>query len=114
MDPFIGELQPFAFGRIPSGWLPCDGRLLQIQSNPALFSLLGTTYGGDGRNNFNLPDLRGRLAIGMGQGQNPPLTNRLLAQQAGVDYMVIGRPVTQSADPAATLRAINVSLSKEA
>lgn len=68
MDPFIGELQPFAFGRIPSGWLPCDGRLLQIQSNPALFSLLGTTYGGDGSTTFALPDLRGRAPLGMGQG----------------------------------------------
>ena len=83
MDPFIGELQPFAFGRIPSGWLPCDGRLLQIQSNPALFSLLGTTYGGDGVNTFHLPDLRGRSTVGTGQG--PGLSNRMLGSQAGTE-----------------------------
>jgi microcystin-dependent protein len=62
-DNFVGEIRPFAFGLIPQGWLPCDGRVLQIQGNQALYSLLGTTFGGNGTSNFALPDLRGRCII---------------------------------------------------
>src|SRR5690606_6182442 len=61
-EPFIGEIRPFAFGAAPRGWLPCNGQLLSIQQNQALYSLLGTTYGGDGVTTFALPDLRGRVA----------------------------------------------------
>ncbi|MBN9342552.1 MAG: phage tail protein [Comamonadaceae bacterium SCN 68-20] len=88
-EAFVGEIRMFAGDYAPQGWLPCDGRLLDINGNEVLFSLLSTTYGGDGRTNFNLPDLRGRLAIGMGQGQNPPLTNRPLAQQTGVETVTL-------------------------
>jgi microcystin-dependent protein len=63
MDPFIGEIAIFPYGKVPIGWKPCDGRLLEIQGNQALFSLLGTTYGGDGRTTFALPDLRGRVPV---------------------------------------------------
>jgi microcystin-dependent protein len=66
MDPFLGETRAFAFGNIPKNWLPCDGRMLAIQQNQALFSLLGVAYGGDGVNNFALPDLRGRAPTGYG------------------------------------------------
>ena len=66
MDPFLGETRAFAFGIIPKGWAPCDGRLLPIQPNQALFSLLGVTYGGNGINTFALPDLRGRSPLGYG------------------------------------------------
>lgn len=62
-EPFVGEIRIFSFGVIPRGWLPCNGQLLQIRNNTALFSLLGTTYGGDGRTDFALPDLRGRAAL---------------------------------------------------
>ncbi|MFC3197129.1 phage tail protein [Parapedobacter deserti] len=68
MEPFLGQIMMVGFNFAPRGWAICDGRLLSIAQNTALFSLLGTTYGGDGRTTFALPDLRGRCAIGMGQG----------------------------------------------
>ena len=68
MEPMIGEIKMFAGNFAPRGWLLCDGQLLSIQAYSALFSLLGTTYGGDGRNTFGLPDLRGRVPIHAGQG----------------------------------------------
>ena len=66
--PFVGEIQWISFAFAPRGWALCNGQLLPINQYTALFSLLGTTYGGDGRVNFALPDLRGRAAIGVGQG----------------------------------------------
>lgn len=63
MDPFIGEIRAFAFGMIPKGWAVCNGALLAIAQNQALFSLLGTRYGGNGQTTFALPDLRGRTPI---------------------------------------------------
>ncbi len=65
-DPFLGEIRLFTFSFAPRGWARCDGQLLPIQSNQALFSLLGTTYGGNGTSNFALPDLRSRVAVGVG------------------------------------------------
>ena len=62
-EPFLGEIRPFAFGFPPKGWASCDGQLLPIAQNAALFSLLGTMYGGDGRSTFALPDLRGRAGM---------------------------------------------------
>ena len=62
--PFLGQIMPAAFGLIPKGWHLCDGSLLAINANSALFSLLGTTYGGNGTTNFGLPDLRGRAILG--------------------------------------------------
>jgi microcystin-dependent protein len=64
--PYLGEIRLFAFGFPPRGWLPCDGRLLSINVNQALFSLLGFAYGGDGRTTFALPDLRGRIPVHFG------------------------------------------------
>ncbi len=66
MDPFIGTIMAVGFNFAPRGWATCDGQLLAINQNTALFSLLGTMYGGDGRNNFALPDLRGRVAVHQG------------------------------------------------
>lgn len=65
-DPTLGEVRIFAGAKPPTGWLFCDGSTLQIASNQALFSLLGTTYGGDGKKTFNLPDMRGRIMVGSG------------------------------------------------
>lgn len=59
MDPYIGQIQLFAFNFAPSGWLPCQGQQLQIAQNQALYALIGITYGGNGSTYFNLPDLRG-------------------------------------------------------
>jgi microcystin-dependent protein len=67
-DPFIAEIRIFGFNFPPRNWAQCDGQLLLISANPALFSLLGTTYGGDGRTTFGLPDLRGRAALHPGTG----------------------------------------------
>ncbi len=67
-EPFVGEIRIFAFGTIPSGWIPCNGQKLSIQSNQALFSLLTNTYGGDGKVDFAVPDLRGRVPIHPGGG----------------------------------------------
>jgi microcystin-dependent protein len=67
MEPLLGSIMMFGFNFAPRGWAFCQGQLLPISQNTALFSLLGTTYGGDGRTNFALPDFRGRLPIGMGQ-----------------------------------------------
>ena len=67
-EPFLSEIRLFSFEFAPKGWALCNGQLLPINQNQALFSLLGTTYGGDGRVNFALPDLRGRTPIHMGSG----------------------------------------------
>lgn len=67
-EPFLSEIRIMSFGFAPKGWALCDGQLLPINQNQALFSLLGTTYGGDGRVNFGLPDLRARTPIHMGGG----------------------------------------------
>lgn len=68
LDPYLGEIQQFGGNYCPRGYAPTNGQLLSISQNSALFSLLGTTYGGDGRTTFALPDLRGRAMIGVGQG----------------------------------------------
>jgi microcystin-dependent protein len=67
-EPFISEIDLFSFNFAPAGWAACNGQLLPINQNQALFSLLGTTYGGDGRTTFALPDLRGRVPMGVGGG----------------------------------------------
>ncbi len=82
-DPFIGEIRMFGGNFAPRGFAKCDGQLLAISQNNALFALLGTTYGGDGETTFGLPDLRGRLPIHLGQG--PGLSNRTIGQKAGAE-----------------------------
>jgi len=81
MEPFIAEIIMFGGNFAPRGWALCDGQLLSINSNQALFSLLGTTYGGDGRTTFGLPDLRGRVPIHPGNG--PGLSSYRLGQKGG-------------------------------
>lgn len=80
-EPFLGQVEVFSFNFPPKGWTTCSGQLLQINQNQALFALLGTTYGGDGRVNFGLPDLRGRVPVGWGQGRG--LSNYNLGQKGG-------------------------------
>ena len=79
--PFVGEIRAFGFNFAPRGWALCDGSVQPIAQNTALFSLLGTTYGGNGQTNFALPDLRGRMGMGMGQG--PGLTPRFSGDRTG-------------------------------
>ena len=83
MNPFIGLITMFAGNFAPRGWALCNGQLLPISSNSALFSILGTTYGGDGRTTFGLPDLRGRAAIHPGHG--PGLSAYTLGQKGGLE-----------------------------
>ena len=83
MEPFIGQIQAFGFNFAPRGWAQCQGQLLAISQYTALFSLLGTTFGGDGRVTFQLPDLRGRMAMHPGTGAGLP-TYRL--GQKGGNY----------------------------
>ena len=87
MDPFIGEIRQFAFGMIPRGWRLCDGSALSISQNQALYALLGTRDGGDGRNNFNLPDLRGRVPLTQGVG--PDGTTYALGTSGGSEGVVL-------------------------
>lgn len=75
-DPYLGELSYVAFGYAPRGWKSCDGQLVSISQNQALFSLIGTTYGGDGTTNFALPDMRGRVPIHQGRGPGLSLYSR--------------------------------------
>ncbi len=104
MEPFIGQLMLFAGTFAPRGWAFCNGQLLPIAQNSALFSLLGTTYGGDGRVNFALPDLRSRVPVGMGQG--PGLSNIQQGEKAGSPAVTI----TQSQMPQHTHALSGVSV----
>jgi len=80
-EPFVGEIRMFAGNFSPRGWAFCDGQLLAVSQNDALFSLVGTIYGGDGRTTFGLPDMRGRLPIHRGQG--PGLSTRNIGGRGG-------------------------------
>lgn len=82
-EPFIGEIRQFGFNFCPVGWASLSGQILAISSNDALFSLLGTTYGGDGRTTFALPDLRGRVPLNVGSGAG--LSTRTLGQSGGTE-----------------------------
>lgn len=83
MDPFIGQIMQVGFRYAPVNWMVCDGATLQINQYNALYALLGTTFGGDGRTTFGLPDARGRTFIGTGAGANPPLTLRKPGDKGG-------------------------------
>lgn len=88
MEPFIGQIIMFGGNFAPSGWAFCDGQLLAINQYTALFSLIGTTYGGNGETTFALPDLRGRAPIHRGQG--PGLSNRALGAKGGSEEYTLG------------------------
>lgn len=87
VDPYIGQINMIAFGYAPRGWALCDGQLLSIAEHSALFALLGTRYGGDGRSTFALPDLRGRVPLHPGNG--PGLSTYTLGQMGGVEHVVL-------------------------
>ncbi len=91
-NPFVGEIIMFAGNFAPRSYAFCDGQLLAISSNQALFSLLGTVFGGDGRTTFGLPDLRGRVPIHQGEG--PGLSNRRLGQKSGAETVTIDQNTT--------------------
>lgn len=87
IDAYIGQIKSFGYNFEPMDWMFCDGRSLQISRYTALFSLLGTTFGGDGKTTFNLPDLRGRVAIGSGQG--PGLPSYVQGQKGGAEQVTL-------------------------
>jgi microcystin-dependent protein len=87
MDPFVAEIRIFPFNFAPTGWAFCDGQILPLSQNTALFSLLGTTYGGDGKSNFALPDLQGRAAMHPGQG--PGLSLYDLGEEGGSETVTL-------------------------
>lgn len=87
MDEYIGTIKVFGFNFAPRGWALCQGQLLPIAQNTALFSLLGTYYGGNGQTTFGLPDLRGRTVVGMGQG--PGLSPYDIGQQGGSETVTL-------------------------
>lgn len=106
MEPFIGQIGLFGFNFAPRGWALCNGQLLSITQNSALFSLLGTTYGGDGISTFALPDLRGRVPNGQGQG--PGLSDYQIGQASGTENVTLiqsqmpqhNHPLNVSSSPA--------------
>lgn len=87
MDPFVAEIRIFPFNFAPKGWAFCDGQLLPISQNTALFSLLGTFYGGDGKSTFALPNLQGSAPMFWGQG--PGLSQHFLGEQAGSETVTL-------------------------
>jgi microcystin-dependent protein len=86
-DPFVAEIRIFPFNFAPKGWAFCDGQLLPISQNTALFSLLGTTYGGDGKSTFALPDMQGSSPMHPGQG--PGLSLRDLGEMSGTQFVTL-------------------------
>ncbi|MBB6557439.1 microcystin-dependent protein [Acidovorax soli] len=87
MDPFVGEIRIFGCNFAPRGWAKCEGQIIAIQQNTALFSLLGTTYGGNGQTTFALPNLQGRAPIGFGQGPGLSIYNQ--GQDGGVESVTL-------------------------
>ena len=86
-DPFVAEIRIFPFNFAPTGWALCDGQLMPISQNTALFSLLGTTYGGDGKSTFALPDMQGNAPMHAGQGQG--LSLRDLGEMSGTESVTL-------------------------
>jgi len=87
MESFVGSVFAFGFNFAPIGWLPCDGRLIAISEYEVLYALIGTTYGGNGTTTFAVPNLQGRVPIGVGQG--PGLSNYVLGQAAGTESVTL-------------------------
>jgi microcystin-dependent protein len=86
-DPYVGEIRLVGFTFAPQGWLPCDGRVLPISEFDVLYTLLGTTYGGDGQATFRLPDLQGRVPVGRGTG--PGRSTRTVGQVGGRESVAL-------------------------
>jgi microcystin-dependent protein len=88
-DQFVAEIRIFPFNFPPTGWATCDGQILAISQNTALFSLLGTNYGGDGKSNFGLPNLQGSVPLHAGSGGGPGLTPFFVGETGGVETVTL-------------------------
>jgi microcystin-dependent protein len=102
MEPFIGQIVAFGFNFAPKNWAQCNGQIMPIAQNTALFSLIGTTYGGDGVTTFALPDLRGRVAINQGTG--PGLSPYTIGQKAGTETVTLNMDQMPAHNHTALLR----------
>lgn len=109
MEPYVGEIRMFAGNFAPVGWLLCNGSLQSISQNEALYTLLGTTYGGDGQTTFAVPDLRGRVPVG--QGVSRTGTNYVMGMQAGSETvsLTINQMPSHSHTPLASSTATTTS-----
>jgi microcystin-dependent protein len=114
-DQFLGEIRVFAGNFAPYGWAFCDGAILPIAQNTALFSLLGTMYGGDGKSNFALPNLMGRMPMHAGQG--PGLSDRVVGETVGSDAVTLAKSqmpththTLQSTAPATSTSPTNAAM----
>jgi microcystin-dependent protein len=103
MEGYLAEIKMFGGNFAPRNWAYCQGQLLAIAQNQALFSLLGTTYGGDGRTTFGLPDMRGRASVGSGRG--PGLTDRRIGQKLGTETNTLNQTQLPTHNHSAQLRA---------
>ena len=108
MEPFIGQIMPFVGNFAIRGWAECNGQLLAISQYTALFSIIGTTYGGDGRTTFALPDLRGRVPMHFGAG--PGLTPRKLGDKPGTEYDYLNTAQLPSHSHSAAVSNLNVDV----
>ncbi len=106
-DPYLGEISYVAFNYAPRGWAKCDGQLLAISNYTALFSLLGTTYGGDGRTTFALPDMRGRAPLH--QGNSPGYSSYRMGQKGGQESATLGINQLPSHSHASTATSLSTS-----
>src|SRR5512133_2919252 len=88
-SPFVAEIRIFAGNFAPTGWATCDGQLLPISQNTALFSLLGTFYGGDGKSTFALPNLQGSVPMHAGYDPGPGLSNHFLGEEGGSAFVTL-------------------------
>jgi len=111
MDPFMAQIVMFGGNFAPRGWALCNGQILPINQNQALYSLLGTTYGGDGRTTFALPDFRGRAVIGEGRGAG--LTQRTLGQKGGSETVNLTIQEMGQHNHTATLVAENAEATEQ-
>jgi microcystin-dependent protein len=102
VDPYIGQISMVGFNYAPQGWALCDGQILPVSQNTALFSLLGTRFGGNGRTTFGLPDLRSRVP--MHQGQGPGLSLRRLGEKGGVEDVTLNQLQMPTHDHTATVK----------
>lgn len=114
--PFIGQLLTVGFNWAPRNYATCSGQILSIAQNTALFSLLGTTYGGNGQTTFALPDLRGRVALGQGQG--PGLSNRTIGEMSGSENTTLlstqmPQHVHSLAGVTGTLNAVDIKATEQ-
>ena len=111
MDQYLAEIRPFGGKFAPLGWALCNGALLNITGNEALFGLLGTKFGGNGTTTFGLPDLRGRLPIGSGQGTAPGATNHLFASTGGSESVTLSTAQVPAHNHAFNVTASNATAS---